>query len=68
MDMACYFGQFEVLQYLVKRQGYHQGLTLHHAAQKARLEIVDYCIAQGANIELRSKKKGEGVLRRCITP
>jgi ankyrin repeat protein len=52
MDMASKQGKFEVLQYLVEMQGYHQGRTLHNAARNGGVEMLEYCIAQGANTEL----------------
>jgi hypothetical protein len=49
----------EVFQYLVERQGYYQSQTLHFAANTGNLELLEYCIAQGATTE--HTKKGENV-------
>jgi hypothetical protein len=59
MELACYTAndkqqRLKVLRYLVRSQGYHQGHTLHYAAMHQRLDVVKYCIAEGANVEHRT--------------
>lgn len=60
MDVTCSYGQFKVLRYLVERQGYHQSLTLHFAACEGNFDILEYCIEQGANMEVLGKVECSG--------
>jgi hypothetical protein len=43
--------KFEVVQYLVRKHGYHQSHTLHFAACNAHLETLEYCLNAGGNTE-----------------
>jgi ankyrin repeat protein len=47
MDLACYHGNSDVLQYLVGEKRYDQSHSLHYAASNARLETLQFLPYQG---------------------